>query len=840
MINLIKKLTVTAFLLLISTSVYAQVPQGFNFQAVARGIDGIPLINQELGVQVSVLQGTDAGEAVYTESHTITTNPIGLIQLVIGEGAPAEGSDFENVDWGSDNYFVKLEIDPSGGTEYEELGTSRLLSVPYALLAENVVNGGGSTGEFPLEIDLNTADEDSSFIINIEGEDFARPLQVFSRSSGFNGAIWGEAFSDENNPNNQRGTYGMANGSGTGDHIGLFGGAVNFDAVGGIRMGVYGQAASKAKINYGVQGRVLGDGSGEIVPLGEEIDGNFGSYNIAGGFYSSGNMNGNVGVEGVALGVDGERANFGVIGAARSTATAYNIGIRGEATGSFSYNTAIEGDASGSNYNLGLRLNVYNGMSNIGMEVNADTAAIFNGDVIINGSLIYGDMMGGGSNNIFEEIIVESDTLMGRIAQFKPGLIRLEDENGNYASVSRTGVQFGDENTEEFVFDFFTNNSAQVAHSDYASGERATGFNPGFFYMDIYKNDNFYAPLTFGIGNADQGGKGYFNINSLNRLENGLGDLISLNVSEATEGNDIGGQVGELFLWGDTSPNFQASGQNWENSDHGFIQLFGSTTDGNGWYHNNLFIGVASDGTHEWTDFNISKTNIAGETKEDVFLINGNNGDLSTIGSIVGSQFETGGTITNDQYNRMSAGSIVGGQNSYTDGFVLNHNSTDGSIFEMYSGGNQTAKIEGSNGNITIAGTLNQASDVRLKKDISTLENALENTLSLRGVSYTWKTDVENQNPQIGVIAQEVEEIYPEFVQTDENGNKSVNYAQMTAVLIEAVKALNAEILELKNDNTELQASVDNQKNMEARLAQIEKLLNLTISTDTSINSARD
>ncbi len=190
MINQIKKLILFISVALISTNIYAQVPQGFNFQAIARGTDGIPLINQELGVQVSVLQGTESGSAVYTETHAVTTNPVGLIQLIIGEGTAAEGNDFTMVDWGSDNYFVKLEIDPAGGTDYEELGTSRLLSVPYALLASDVVNGGTGTGDFPLEIDLNTADTDTSFIVNIEGDKTAKPLQVFSKSSGFNGAIW--------------------------------------------------------------------------------------------------------------------------------------------------------------------------------------------------------------------------------------------------------------------------------------------------------------------------------------------------------------------------------------------------------------------------------------------------------------------------------------------------------------------------------------------------------------------------------------------------------------------------------------------------------------------------
>jgi hypothetical protein len=137
----------------------------------------------------------------------------------------------------------------------------------------------------------------------------------------------------------------------------------------------------------------------------------------------------------------------------------------------------------------------------------------------------------------------------------------------------------------------------------------------------------------------------------------------------------------------------------------------------------------------------------------------------------------------------------------------------------------ETILLDGQNGNINISGVLSQSSDIRLKKDIKTIDNALEKAMKMRGVSYTWKTDASNENPQIGVIAQEVEKIYPEFVRTDENGMKSVNYAQMTAVLIEAVKELNSEIKDLKNDNAALQAKADKQQELERRLARIEKLL---------------
>ena len=99
-------------------------------------------------------------------------------------------------------------------------------------------------------------------------------------------------------------------------------------------------------------------------------------------------------------------------------------------------------------------------------------------------------------------------------------------------------------------------------------------------------------------------------------------------------------------------------------------------------------------------------------------------------------------------------------------------------------------------GNVTIVGTVTAGgetldSDIRYKKDIQTLPSALKNILSLRGVSYYWK-DRNDNTQQIGVIAQEVEKIYPQLVHTNEDGYKSVAYANLVSPLIEAIKELHA------------------------------------------------
>lgn len=117
--------------------VQAQAPQAFSYQAVARDASNNAIVNQEISLQVSILDGTVDGLPIYVETHTAQTNDIGLFALEIGRGTPTMGV-FSDIKWGINNRFLKVEMDRNGGTNYELVGTSQFLSVPYALYAENV------------------------------------------------------------------------------------------------------------------------------------------------------------------------------------------------------------------------------------------------------------------------------------------------------------------------------------------------------------------------------------------------------------------------------------------------------------------------------------------------------------------------------------------------------------------------------------------------------------------------------------------------------------------------------------------------------------------------------
>jgi hypothetical protein len=133
-------LTVAAFAIL-GFNAFSQAPEAVKYQAVVRDGSSLIVANQSVGVQLRILEGSASGTAVYTETFNVTTNQFGLINLEIGTGTTTD--DFSTIDWGNGSYFIENAIDVSGGTTYEVMGTSQLLSVPYALhanTADNVLN----------------------------------------------------------------------------------------------------------------------------------------------------------------------------------------------------------------------------------------------------------------------------------------------------------------------------------------------------------------------------------------------------------------------------------------------------------------------------------------------------------------------------------------------------------------------------------------------------------------------------------------------------------------------------------------------------------------------------
>ena len=124
------------------TQLQAQAPQGFNYQATVRNSAGDLIINTNVYFKFNVIQGSLTAVPIFTETHYVSTDDLGQVNLVIGQGTANTGT-FSELDWSLGSYYLGIELDTGNG--YLAMGTTQLLSVPYALYAENSGNATSAT-----------------------------------------------------------------------------------------------------------------------------------------------------------------------------------------------------------------------------------------------------------------------------------------------------------------------------------------------------------------------------------------------------------------------------------------------------------------------------------------------------------------------------------------------------------------------------------------------------------------------------------------------------------------------------------------------------------------------
>ncbi len=132
------RISVVIILLFGLLSSEAQIPFGFNYQAVIRDNDGQVISNQSVSIRFTVLR-INTNNTVYREIHQTESNEFGLVNVVVGEGEVVTGN-FNTVDWANAGLKMRVEIDPSGGAFFELFGETDFQSVPFALAAETAVN----------------------------------------------------------------------------------------------------------------------------------------------------------------------------------------------------------------------------------------------------------------------------------------------------------------------------------------------------------------------------------------------------------------------------------------------------------------------------------------------------------------------------------------------------------------------------------------------------------------------------------------------------------------------------------------------------------------------------
>jgi hypothetical protein len=459
----------------------AQVPRAFHYQAVARDAQGEVIANRDITVQVRLIKGSETGDVVYTETHATTTSPVGSFTLEIGNGTPAQGNSVENIDLSNDSYFLGMGIDVAGGTNFVDLGATRLLSVPYAIVASYAMETDGAAA-FPRTILLNTAEGDTSIIVRATGPTSLTAFRSIANTDNSNTGLSGQAISRAGSTSQQTGLVGVAGGAGTGTHLGVLGSAIDNNGTGGRRYGTYGQASSQAVENIGAFGFATGQGTGLVVPEGQEVNGDIGTVNVGAVGFGTGSPNYNLGVRGRAYGNTAQRINVAVQATADATSPASNVGFDALVFGSpknnyamrgnvfsagvenygavvnvreASRNTGYQANVNGSGHNTGLRLFVdRNGISSVGAEIHADTALVLYGyttsgfgatfgGLQINGNINYSGSLNNTSDRNLKENIMPLDNALSVVMQLNPTSYTFRG-NGSWNGLPlSTGTHYG-------------------------------------------------------------------------------------------------------------------------------------------------------------------------------------------------------------------------------------------------------------------------------------------------------------------------------------------------------------------------------------------------------------
>ena len=350
-----KKLVIAFVLILSSTlNLQSQTPQGFNYQATVRDSSGELIVNQNVNFRFNIQQGSSTSQAVYSETHLVSSDDLGQITLIIGEGTPETG-EFTQIDWSLGSYFLGIELNIGAG--YLAMGTTQLLSVPFALYAENsgaeasdlqgVLDTGATANLVVSEenlsgIELSTTGGDTAdttytgISSSIEGTN-GRNIAVSGASTGDNQFLnYGLRGYATNSQSNNVGVQGISEGE-TGRNYAVWGIARN--AVdGNDNRGVMGYATDPTETgyNYGVTGFV---GGSEVfnIALGGYAD----AANSTSGF--------NYGVSARASAETVNGFNYGVYSEASNAQL--NYGLHSRAVGTVGVNYGIHASASGGDDN---------------------------------------------------------------------------------------------------------------------------------------------------------------------------------------------------------------------------------------------------------------------------------------------------------------------------------------------------------------------------------------------------------------------------------------------------------------------------------------------------------
>ncbi|MCU0461718.1 MAG: tail fiber domain-containing protein [Bacteroidales bacterium] len=824
----------------------AQIPQGFNYQAIARDGSGNVLDKNTFEVMFSIQSLPTGGTIFWKELHSsVPTNSFGLFSVVVGHGTRQEESkeaSFGQIDWTVTPKYLKTEIYYAGS--WKDLGTSQLQSVPYSLTAGNLagtVEKLGITGTTSLNdealFEVKNKNGNTVFAVYNEG------VRVYV-SDGNKGLKGGFAVGGFGTDKAESQKYLVVSKDSV--RIYLDTNPATKPARGGFAVGGYDLTkavpeeylrVTRDSTRVYVKEPQKGLKGGFAVGGFDATKASTGNYlNLTPQNYFIGHQAGKNNNTGIYNNFLGFEAGFENTDGGNNSFVGYKAG-RANLTGSantFLGNSAGTGNLTGSqNTFIGTSSGIgfTAGTGNIFMGVSAG-AGFLNGsfNIFIGNGAGYGFLFPlgttGGQNNVavgtgagFRLNSGYNNLFLGNLAGyantvgfdnvflgFKAGYINTE----GYANVF-IGRSAGYNNSTGYQNVFIGDNSGnkntsgsqntfvglQAGSSNTIGGANAfVGWNAGLLNTEGSNN------AFFGLGAGYNNTTAYYNtfIGFSSGLANKTGASNTYLGSNAGRSNMSGSYnvvIGESSAYSASS----GSGNTIIGSEAGY-----NLTSGN----NNIFLGNGAG---------YNETSISNRLYIE-------NSAAGYSGSLIYGEFDNDYLRFNaavDMYGRLhfpAGGAVLWVANTealwfngtyYSWGFGGTYNYFAKPVI-IGNPGNPGSYMLYVAGNAWTTGTWG-SSDIRWKKNISVLGDELSRIVNLNPVKYEWRKDEFpeikfDSGDQIGLIAQDVEKIFPELIKTDANGYKAVAYDKLSVILVKGMKEQQKQIDELKQIILEIREEI--------------------------------
>lgn len=811
--------------LFIADSAKAQTPQQFNYQGVARDNGGNILANQSIGLQMDIRQTTATGTVVYSETQSVITNDFGLFNLQIGNGTPTTGT-VAGIDWSNGPYFLEVSLDASGGTNYQSMGVSQLLSVPYALYAETA--GNASTDQTTLQdgdedtkIQVEESADEDIIRFDIAGNERYRLDDVrLEFLNNYGNIFMGE---DAGNSSFQSsnligiGTYVLENNSSGQDNVAIGHWAQRSNTTGENNIAIGTLALLNNTTGYsntalghlaaqfnttGYFNTVVGSGALRLNISGNE--------NTAIGTEAGANSTGNKNV------FIGRQAGFLEEGSNKlyienSTADSSNALIYGEfdndllaINGTLRVNDGTQADGyvltSDANGNASWTVPSFNSMFTNVVSVQDGCAS--GGYTVLDASHYNAGLLSGFPDQ-WQSYTAEQSGILDTVAfnfhsePLSPVTIRIYEGEGTTELIDETtiggsfieGWNYFDVSSLDIPVISGEQYTIQVAGSQQLKGSTDNEYAGGRHSQNPNYDLNFEVYIALPCQDAVIS----LSSDSLGVMVNGID---TLNFSDGT-------YLTSSTALTDTDRDTKIQVEESPDEDHIRFDVGGTEA-------------MVIDGTGKVTMENgldVKTTDATTETR--VFSLSSSTGRILQV-------LAPDINVNNDPFV-FQTGNAFQFRTDSDNALTIDANGNVGigisdPVYALQVG-------DAGDGTVARANAWNTFSDRRWKKDFIIIPDALDKLNQVNGYFYNWKEGADTTQ-QVGVIAQEIEEILPQAVSTDENGYKSVDYGKLAAWLIQVNKEQQKQIEHLR-----IELVAEKESNA-ARLERLERQLGMGLNAN--------